>query len=162
MPVGKNYQSQKADGFTYVAMLFALAIFGIALAALGVSWGAVSQREKENELIEVGTAYANAIAEYYMLSPGTNKAYPSKLEDLTDDKRFVGTMRHLRQVYPDPITNSLEWGLIKTANGDGITGVYSLSDKPTLHTRTIVVNDNLKISGTRYVNWKFSFTPPAS
>ena len=158
----KHTHDVQCAGFTYVAMLFALAIFGMTLAVVGVSWSTVSQRDKENELMEVGTAYANAIAEYYMLSPGANKAYPKKLEDLTDDKRFVGIMRHLRQVYRDPMTNSLEWGIIKTADGEGIAGIYSLSEKPTLHTRSIVINDTLTISGSRYADWKFVFIPPSS
>ena len=161
MRVG-NHKFMYADkGFTYVVMLFALTMFGISLAALGMSWRAQQSREKEEALFEVGTAYANAIASYYTLAPGANKTFPTTLEDLTEDKRFVGVFRHIRRLYRDPITNSLTWGIIKTDDGTGITGVYSLNDKPVLHTQPIVINDNLRLKGAIYSDWKFVFTPHA-
>lgn len=144
-------------GFTYVSMLFALAIFGIGLAAIGESWSAVSHREKEAELIQIGNAYVQAIGRYYTRSPGSMKIYPLRLEDLIEDKRFVGTERHLRKIYRDPMTNTLEWGMVKAADG-GIAGVFSLSDKAVLRQRPLVLS-NVIVSGARYSDWKFVYQP---
>ncbi|HYD82132.1 MAG TPA: type II secretion system protein [Paucimonas sp.] len=143
-------------GFTYVAMLFALAIFGIGLAALGESWSAASRREREEELIRIGTAYARAIGEYHRRSPGARKAYPARLEELVEDKRFVGTVRHLRRLYRDPVTNGAEWGLVRAADG-GIMGVFSLSDKNALRTQPIVLPGAETATGARYSDWKFVY-----
>jgi type II secretory pathway pseudopilin PulG len=148
-------------GFTYVAMLFALAIFGIGLAAVGESWSAASQRDKEEQLIQIGNQYVRAIGSYYLRSPGSLKTYPLSLEQLIDDQRFVGIARHLRQLYRDPISNAQEWGLVRAPDG-GIMGVYSLSDNPTLRQQPLLLPDAFPVAGARYVDWKFVYqTPPA-
>ncbi len=155
-PGDREHALRAQSGFTYVAMLFALAIFGIGLAAIGESWSVASHRDKEAELIVVGNAYVRAIGSYYRLSPGTPKTYPSSLNDLVEDKRFVGTVRHLRRVYRDPISNDVNWGLVKAPSG-GIVGIYSLSDKATLHTQAQVQVDGTSIVGARYSDWKFIY-----
>jgi type II secretory pathway pseudopilin PulG len=143
-------------------VLFALTIFGLGLAALGESWSAASHRDREAELIDVGAAFVRAIGTFYSQSPGAVKTYPQSLEDLVEDHRFVGTARHLRRVYRDPVSGRVEWGLVKDANG-GIRGVYSLSDKQTLRSRPLQVPDAALISGGRYADWKFVYEPaPAS
>lgn len=139
-----------------MAMLFALAMFGVGLAALGESWSAASQREKEEELIQVGRAYVWAIGNYYTRSPGTPKNYPLRLDELLEDKRFVGVERHLRRAYRDPISNAPEWGLVRAPDG-GIMGVYSLSDKATLRKQPLLLPGAFPLVGTRYSEWKFIY-----
>lgn len=145
-------------GFTYVAMLFALAIFAVGLAAIGASWSATSHREKEEELLRIGQAYEHAIAEYYLMSPGSVKTYPRSLNELVEDRRFVGTVRHVRKIYPDPFTGNEKWGIVAVPDG-GIAGVYSLSEKETLRKQNIVLRDGTAISGARYSDWKFTYQP---
>ena len=53
--------------------------------------------------------------------------YPQELADLLQDNRFPQAKRHIRRLYPDPITNSDDWGLLRSIDGR-ITGVYSRSD----------------------------------
>jgi hypothetical protein len=53
--------------------------------------------------------------------------YPQELADLLQDNRFPQAKRHIRRLYPDPISNSDEWGLLRSIDGR-ITGVYSRSD----------------------------------
>lgn len=156
MRLGDQLKSTRQFGFTYVAMLFALAIFGVALASIGEVWSVASHREKEQELIDIGNAYIRAISTYYLRSPGTLKIYPKKLEDLIDDKRFVGTERHLRKIYRDPFTNTQEWGLVRAADG-GIMGIYSLSEQTTWRKQPLIVGDNFLVAGTRYSEWKFIY-----
>lgn len=114
-------------GFTYLAMLFAVAMVGVALSAAGVMWSTERQREREKELLFIGNQFRHAIADYYEHSPGTVKRYPRSLVDLLRDNRFLGIQRHLRQIYVDPMTGSDNWGLITAPEG-GIMGVHSLSN----------------------------------
>lgn len=145
-------------GFTYVATLAALAIFGIGLAALGQSWSALARRDKEDELLRVGGAYAQAIRSYYLRSPGARRQFPRQLEDLLEDKRFAGTERHLRRLYRDPVTRGQAWGLVLAADG-GIMGVYSLSEAPALRRQPLRLRYGTVVAGQRYVDWKFTYTP---
>lgn len=156
--VGSRYAGRRhARGFTYVAVLFALAIFGVGLAALGESWSASARREREAELIEIGSAYIQAIDSYYRRSPGALKAYPRRLDQLLEDGRFVGTVRHLRQLYPDPVQGA-EWALVRAADG-GIQGVYSPSERLALRMQALRVRAALPVGGVRYVDWKFIHDP---
>jgi type II secretory pathway pseudopilin PulG len=116
----------RAQGFSYLIVLFAVAALGAGLAVAGIAWESVSVQEKETELLFIGNAYRAAIASYYERGPGV-KVFPPSLEQLVKDPRFPSTMRHLRALYRDPITGSLDWGLIP-APGGGIMGVYSLSE----------------------------------
>lgn len=143
-------------GFTYVAMLFALAIFGIGLAAIGEAWSAASHRDKEEELIQIGNAYVQAIASYYLRSPGTAKTYPARLDELVDDKRFVGAERHLRHIYRDPFTNRVDWALVRAPDG-GIIGIHSLSEQATLRQQAMSLAHASLIVGSHYSDWKFMY-----
>lgn len=112
-------------GFTYLWLLFAVAGMGLLLAAAAEVWDTAARREKEAELLFIGGQFARAIAAYHARSPGALKQYPEKLEDLIEDKRPPAPLRHLRKVFRDPMTNSAEWGLVRT--GGRIVGVHSRS-----------------------------------
>lgn len=154
MPHGERGMRQ--CGFTYIATLMALAVFGLGLAALGESWSAASHRDKEEELIAIGKAYVRAIGSYYARSPGGVKKYPEKLDDLLEDKRFVGTERHLRRIYRDPFTNAEQWGVVRAPDG-GIMGVHSLSVTTPLRKQPLQMANAAMVSGARYADWKFVF-----
>jgi type II secretory pathway pseudopilin PulG len=128
MTVNRMPNCKRETGFTLLVVLFLIAGFGVALAALGTLWQTHAQREKEAELLFIGDQYRQAIEHYYQLTPGTAKHYPSSFDALLRDTRFPTTVRHLRRLYRDPITGSEEWGLEKNTGGE-ITGVHSLSDK---------------------------------
>lgn len=145
-------------GYAYVLVLAALAIFGIGLAALGESWSAVSRREREEELLQVGSAYARAIEQYYLRSPGGQRRYPTSLMELADDRRFVGTVRYLRRVYADPIARSMRWGIVAAPDG-GIMGVYSLSEERVLRQQPFAIAPGWTVGGPRYSDWKFVYRP---
>lgn len=145
-------------GFTYVLVLAALAVFSLGLAALGENWQRVAQREKEQELLRVGQAYVQAIRSYYQRSPGSLKGYPPQLSDLLQDQRYIGTERHLRQLYRDPVMNSATWGLVKNEAGE-VIGVYSLSLRPTLRRQPLALSGSRVLVGPRYCDWKFVYQP---
>ncbi|NIF25168.1 type II secretion system protein [Pantoea sp. Tr-811] len=121
-----SMQSGKANaGFTYLGVLLLIAVSSVALAATGTVWSSVAQREHERQLLWVGGQYAQALRSYYRASPGLAQ-YPQDLADLLDDNRFPQARHHIRRLYPDPITNSDEWGLLRSIDGR-ITGVHSRS-----------------------------------
>jgi len=120
---------RQQGGFTFLGLMFAVAIAGIALAGTGVLWQMESRREKEKELLFIGEEYRHAIGSYFDKSPGTVRQFPEKLEDLLQDKRFPNPTHHLRRLYRDPMTADGEWELIRQEGR--IMGVASRStDKP--------------------------------
>ncbi|MBN3968370.1 type II secretion system protein [Pseudomonas gregormendelii] len=115
-------------GFTYLGVLFLIMVMGMGLASAGELWSTASRRDREKQLLWVGTQYAQALRSYYRISPGLAQ-YPKELEDLLDDQRFPTPRHHIRQLYPDPIGGG-EWSLQRGFDGR-ITGLNSPStDKP--------------------------------
>lgn len=145
-------------GFTYLGLLFAVALAGVALAAMGVVWSTERQRQREQELLFVGQQFREAIASYYERSPGMVKRYPAKLDDLLKDNRFLTVRRHLRQIYPDPMTGMREWGLIAAPEG-GIMGVHSLSTTASIK-RAGFPAELADLEGkSSYAEWRFIYRP---
>ena len=114
--------TRRARGFTYLTVLFVVAILMAGLALVGEMWESAAKREKEAELLFVGNQYRKAIERYVI----SGKAqYPRTLEDMLQDPRQPSVQRYLRKLYPDPITGKSEWGFVKGPDG-GIGGVYDV------------------------------------
>ena len=75
---------RREAGFTYIGLLFAIAIIGITLATVGVVWSTQIRRDKEVELLWIGDQYRTAIGRYR----ASGGQYPQALTDLLEDKRF--------------------------------------------------------------------------
>jgi type II secretory pathway pseudopilin PulG len=148
-------------GFTYLGVLFAVALMGAMLAAIATIWHQVQQREKEKQLLFVGKQFRQAITAYYENTPGLAKQFPKKLEDLLDDKRFPFTRRYLRKIFYDPFTGSTDWGLLKDAGG-GITGVYSRSDDEPLKKANFGARFAQFDGKNHYSDWQFVYSPDAA
>ena len=121
-----SLSGKACTGFTYLGVLLLIAVSSVALAATGTVWSSAAQRANERQLLWVGSQYAQALRSYYRASPGLAQ-YPQALADLLDDNRFPEARHHIRRLYPDPITGSDEWGLLRSIDGR-ITGVHSRSD----------------------------------
>jgi type II secretory pathway pseudopilin PulG len=147
-------------GFTYLTVMFIVAILMGGLAILGETWETSARREKELELLFIGNQYRRAIGLYYLSTPGVVKAYPRQIEDLLKDPRQPGTVRHLRKLYPDPITGK-PFVVIKGADG-GVQGVNSPSDDAPLKVANFRVRDATFEGAQKYSDWKFISTPPAA
>lgn len=152
---------RRARGFTYLAVLFIVAILMGGLALLGEMWETSARREKEAELLFIGNQYRRAIGLFYDSTPGAVKRYPRTLEDLVKDPRQPATQRHLRRLYPDPITGKNEWGFVKAPDG-GILGVHSLSEEAPLKIGGFRVRDASLEGAAKYADWKFFHTLPAA
>ena len=148
-------------GFTYLGLLFFVALIGIALAATGVVWHTESKRQRERQLLFVGHQFRRAIGNYYERSPGGANSFPQSLEDLLLDSRYPTTQRYLRRIYADPMTGKTQWGLVK-GPGDGIVGVYSLSEDKPLKTAGFKDIDADFEGKEKYSDWKFTYAPAAA
>jgi len=81
IPSGKRVEQ---GGFTYLGVLFLIVIMGMGLASAGELWATVARRDREKQLLWVGTQYAQALRSYYRSSPGLAQ-YPKDLADLLQD-----------------------------------------------------------------------------
>ena len=61
---------RRSGGFTYLGVLFALALLGMSLAAAGSVWTIESRRAREAELLWTGNQFRNAISSYVRSAPG--------------------------------------------------------------------------------------------
>jgi type II secretory pathway pseudopilin PulG len=144
----------RSSGFTYPVLLVVVAVLGLGLARIGPMWEEAAKRDREQELLRVGELYAQALASARRDSPGGEGAYPSRLEDLLLDTRFVGTRRHLRRLLPDPLQPGRPWGLVRDARG-AIIGVYSQDQRQPL---AVVALDRGPVSlpaAAHYSDWVF-------
>ncbi|MDB5866545.1 MAG: gspG [Betaproteobacteria bacterium] len=146
---------RRIGGFTYLMALFVIAIAGAGLALLGEVWQTAALREKEAELLYVGHQYRRAIERYYLSGLGQ---YPRTLEDLLKDPRSPTVRRHLRRLYPDPITGTSEWMLVKAPDG-GIMGVNSRSEKQPVKIANFKSRDREFQAAKKYSDWKFVYSP---
>ena len=112
-------------GFTYLMLLWWVAISGVMLIAVSHSWTMDARRQRETELIFRGEQIKQALQSYYDASPTEPKTLPTTWQDLLEDRRGPKLLRHLRQRYTDPVMPDGEWGVIR--QGTFIKGVHSLS-----------------------------------
>jgi len=138
-----------------LGLLFVVALMGMAYAAAALLVQTTLKREREAELLFVGAEYRRAISAYFAASPPAARQFPRALEDLLRDPRYPDTRRHLRKLYADPLTRSLDWGLVKAPDG-GITGVYSRSSHAPLKRANFPVGARSFAGATRYSEWLFA------
>ncbi len=147
-------------GFTYVWLLFAVALSGAVLAQIGQHWSGTMQRERERELIFRGQQIAAAIAAYRAAPTGAAATWPRGLDELLEDRRTVTPQRHLRQAFTDPFTRKIDWVPMLDEAG-GWHGVHSRADAPA----AIRFGAELQIRGahrTKVSDHLFVATPAAS
>lgn len=118
----------RSRGFTYLGLMFIVAVLSMTTAMASVVWSTVQQRANEKELLFIGRQFQAAIERYSLRSAVPLGRYPRSLEDLLRDGRSVQIERHLRRLYADPMTGRTEWGLLRLRDG-GIVGVHSLSNR---------------------------------
>jgi len=143
-------------GFTYLALLFVVALICLGLTVAMEIDRTVGQREKETELLFVGGQFRDAIQRYYeSVAIAGRREYPESLEALLKDPRLPSPHRYLRRIYRDPMTGKADWGLV-TLNGR-IVGVYSNS------THAPIKQDNFELpevdfqGATSYQGWLFVY-----
>ncbi len=146
-------------GFTYLGLLFALALLGLALGAAGTVWSVVRQRDREQQLLWTGGEIRRAIGHYYQGGPGGLRVYPRSLQELTDDHRGPAVVRHLRRAYRDPMTDSDDWELIRGSDG-GLIGVASKAKGKPMKQQGFAEADRAFQGAECYCEWRFVFQSP--
>jgi type II secretory pathway pseudopilin PulG len=118
------------NGFAYLSLLIFLALMGF-FCAMAVQVGSlVHRRAAEQALLDVGLEFARALSSYADQTPAGMADQPLSLQELLLDTRQTERFRHLRKIYPDPMTGSTEWGLEIDPDTRRIMGVFSLSTQP--------------------------------
>lgn len=148
-------------GFGYVWVLFAVAVFGIGLAAVGEIWSTQARRDCEAELLRVGREFREALASYYRSTKPGTPAYPVRLEELVEDRRGPVMRRHLRKIYADPMTGNADWGLLREPDGR-IRGVYSRFERAPIKTADFGPGEDAFERAGSYADWRFEYLPPRS
>jgi type II secretory pathway pseudopilin PulG len=144
-------------GFTYLGILLAVALMGLALSAAGTLWSFSARRDREAQLLFIGDQYRSAIAQFHASGPGANR-YPQELDELVQDPRSPEPRRFLRRLYADPMTGHLDWTLLRDPNG-GIYGVASSAGGVPLKRANFRAPDESFAGAECYCDWKFEYTP---
>lgn len=111
-------------GFSYLMVMIAITVMGLAMTVAARQWKTMVQRELEADLlakgieIQVALALYSASAKAGRVLPG--EVYPQTLAELTRPPKPF-----LRKVYLDPVGRG-EWELLRAPTG-GIMGVRSKS-----------------------------------
>lgn len=142
-------------GYALIAALILLVLASLAVMVAVHRGDTEGKRERELQLLFVGDQYRNAIRSYYAtIPPGGAQQYPKRLEDLLEDGRTPALVRHLRMLYPDPLTGRFDWDLEMA--GDRITGVRSPSTEAPLVRAHFPPDDGGFAEAKSYHDWLFS------
>lgn len=143
----------KQAGFSYMGILMLMVLMGISMAGVGLLWHIQLQRQKEQQLLFVGSAIKKAIGSYYANSPKGLGEYPPSLKALLLDERKIKPIRHLRRLYIDPIGRQQDWVLIM--KNKRVVGVHSQSKlKPLKRSGFSQAYEDFSKAKT-YQDWKF-------
>ncbi|MCK4536466.1 MAG: type II secretion system protein [Desulfuromonadales bacterium] len=154
---GSRSHCARQRGSALILVLVMVVILGLAAGIAGQSWKSLMQRAREAELLWRGEQYRQAIGRYYQVRHGAQQMYPARLEELLKDPRFPQRVRHLRQLYSDPMTGE-EWGLVKDPAGR-IIGVRSTSPLKPFQQDGFPKDLEAFRDKESYREWEFVFEP---
>lgn len=149
-----------ASGFTFIGLLYIVAVAGIGLAAVGHLWHLEMRREQESQLLFAGEEIRRAIVGYAEGTPGGQQQFPPSLEDLLDDRRHPITRRYLRRIYLDPLTGNGDWELIRNADG-GILALHSRATYRPIKRAGFSPRHAAFAQAKSYREWVFSAMTPS-
>lgn len=156
--MSRGERARRRDGgFTYVGLLALVVLMGLMLSAAGEVASTAAQREREARLLWVGHEYRAAIGRYW----NQRRAYPQTLQDLLGAAPDAPVQVHyLRRLYPDPMTNAVDWLLVPAPNG-GIMGVASSSKRVPLKAAGFDAAEKDFADAKTYGDWQFTFAAGA-
>lgn len=144
-------------GFTYLGVVYMVAVAGIALAGTGILWSFENRREQEKELLFVGEEYRRAIAAYAAATPGAAQGdapvFPERLEQLLVDTRSFPAAHHLRRLYRDPLSGKADWQLLRREGR--IVGVASMDPRRPIKVAGFARGQDEFAGAASYADWKF-------
>jgi type II secretory pathway pseudopilin PulG len=145
----------RARGFTYLGLMILVSILAL-IAAAGLKMGSVLERAAaEEELLEIGAQFSEALRSYAAATPPGKPPQPPGLQDLLKDPRFPNPRRHLRKIFVDPMTGKAEWGIIYLGDKVGVLGVHSLSGARPLKIANFDIRFLNMENREKISDWKF-------
>jgi type II secretory pathway pseudopilin PulG len=151
--------ARREAGFTYVGLIIGMAVLGL-IAASTLKLGSLLQRRAaEQELLRVGATYSKALKSYAAASEQGQPRAPKALSELLRDSRFPSPLRHLRQIYADPITGRTDWGMVYDVDKISIIGVYSLSNDQPIKLANFPSGLEKFERKSHLSDWKFTVQP---
>jgi len=152
--ISQRQSSARQSGLVLLAVLIFLLLTTLGASAMVELQRTHAQRAREEELLFVGDQYRRAIKSYYSSVPaGKSRTAPRSLDDLLEDKRFPMPVRHLRRLYPDPMTGKADWVLVQGAGG--ILGVHSSSTQSPFKKREFPIQYRDFQDKESYADWVF-------
>jgi type II secretory pathway pseudopilin PulG len=151
---------RREGGFTYLGLVILVTVIGLVGAATLKVDSLLRRAQAEDDLLETGAAFSEALRTYAEATPKGQPSQPPSLQELLKDPRFPGVRRHLRKIYVDPLTGKAEWGIVWANPGErrGVLAVYSLSKAKPLK----VAHFDARFSGfenkQHISDWKFVAT----
>lgn len=146
-------------GLALLLVLVAVAVIGLISASALQDGAQVSRRDAEEELLQVGQTFRQALLSYVNSTPGQAALGPRSLDELLRDPRVPGLRRHLRQVPHDPLTGGSDWGLLKSPDGQ-IIGIYSLAEGQPIKRAGFEPALARLTDAPNYQAWVFGTAPP--
>lgn len=138
-------------GYAVAAVLILLVVIALGAQVASIPTQSALTRNAEEELIFRGQAYAAAIKSYRTAVDG-DPSLPQRLDDLVDDRRLNGR-RHIRRLYPDPLTGEA-WSLLRDEAG-GIRGVASRATGAPRKKAFFPKGLSSFAAASSYANWRF-------
>ena len=145
-------------GYILIVTMFMAFMVAVLMIALSRWWQAEARREKERELLWVGSQFRTALAGYAAATPVGGNPRPGALTDLLRDDRGGTVRRHLRRLYMDPITASDAWGIVQAEDGT-VLAVHSRSALHPLPADGSSPRFHRFAGTTRYSEWQFGVFP---
>ena len=149
---------RQETGFSYLMVMIAITLMGLAMTVAARQWKTMVQRELETDLLAKGIEIQTALALYSASTkagrvlPG--EVYPQTLAELTRPPKPF-----LRKVYLDPVGRG-EWELLRAPAG-GIMGVRSKSrQKPIKQGNFPLAVRHFEGKQTHY-DWVFQYPNPS-
>ncbi len=148
----------RQSGFTYIGLLIMVALIAAgATASLGAGAN-LQRRDVEAELLAIGLEFRAALQSYADATPVGQPTEPKELTELLRDPRYPGVRRHLRRVYPDPMTGQLDWGVMRDPAGR-VVGIHSLSAAAPIRQANFPPGMENFEKAQGYSGWVFALAP---
>src|SRR5215203_5496535 len=154
----RRMEPNRQQGFSYVMLMMAIVVMGIAMSVAARQWKTMVQRELEADLLAKGIEIQSALALYSAsmkagrVMPG--EVYPHTLADLTRQPKPF-----LRKVYLDPLGHG-DFEIVRAPTG-GIMGVRSKSKGKPIKEREFPLSVRHFEGRPSYADWVFQFPNPS-
>ena len=149
---------RQETGFSYLMVMIAITLMGLAMTVAARQWKTMVQRELETDLLAKGIEIQSALA-LYSATTKAGRVFPGEVYPLTLAELTRPPKPFLRKVYLDPVGRG-EWELLRAPAG-GIMGVRSKSrQKPIKQGNFPLAVRHFEGKPTHY-DWVFQYPNPS-